>query len=286
MRGASVKNNSIDLGKSLNCPERKTNMASAKMVVDESQVVGFYCNECGTTPDELAFLQNKEEDWYGEAQTMECCSLVPKALTEDLGLPEVEEDAHVPVESDGTSADPAVTQNDVQEESKEVDVLPIAQAAVEPESDRSKAIPDPTLKQVMEMLAKVTAELEAMKSIKEAAVDRAIKAASDQAKKNHKGIKPKPGRMYVRLTDSLNMSGKVPQQQADIAKLIIKNTKLLEPFTEEYLFDFLIDQCGEYASLCKSVQHPTWLFAYYRGLDKKNMLHFGYIKRGFLRQIN
>lgn len=104
-------------------------------------------------------------------------------------------------------------------------------------------------------------------------------------KKNHRPGKPDPNRKYVLLSKRLSSWGNVPQQQADLAELLAKNFEVGEEVTEAQVFNALVDGAGEYDSICKSKQDPTYLFRYYRGIDKKDGKTAGFIKRGFLRVV-
>ena len=80
--------------------------------------------------------------------------------------------------------------------------------------------------------------------------------------------------------------GKVPRQQEEIARLISSSFEVGKPFGEPELFERLNEFAPMYHSLSTSVQSPTYLFRYYRGLDKKNGRHLGFIQRGFLRAVD
>ncbi len=101
--------------------------------------------------------------------------------------------------------------------------------------------------------------------------------------KNHKEGKPK-GVKYVLLSKSLASWGKIPQQQADLAKIISGAFELNVPFTDAELFAVLKENSGKFPSIAKSVQDPTYLFRYYRGL-KTTATHGGFLGRGFLREV-
>lgn len=115
----------------------------------------------------------------------------------------------------------------------------------------------------------------------------ALKKGKEQnnVPKNHRMGKADPNRKYVLLSETMNMAGKVPQQQMDIATLLAGNMAVGLEYTEQEVFDLLVDQAGMFESLYGSKQDPTYLFRYYRGLDKKDGKHLGFIKRGFIRQI-
>jgi hypothetical protein len=92
-----------------------------------------------------------------------------------------------------------------------------------------------------------------------------------------------PGnRSYVR-EGVLNTEGKVPQQQADLAKILTNRMPVGEKFTEAQVFGFLNADKGDYPSLVNSRQDVTYLFRYYRGL-KPSGKHAGFVARGFLKQ--
>lgn len=102
--------------------------------------------------------------------------------------------------------------------------------------------------------------------------------------KNHKPGVANVGRKYVLMSKSLNSWGKVPQQQKDLADILVKNLEVNVEYTEAQVFNTIVDQCGEYPSLYNSKQDPTYLFKYYRGLANKDN-HAGFIARDFIRVI-
>lgn len=110
------------------------------------------------------------------------------------------------------------------------------------------------------------------------------KEVENVTKKNQATSKPKEGRKYVLLSKTLESWGKVPQQQRDIADLLSKHMDLKVEYTEKQVFDMLIDHAGDYPSLSTSVQDPTYLFRYYRGL-KKDAKYGGYVARNFINQV-
>ena len=103
--------------------------------------------------------------------------------------------------------------------------------------------------------------------------------------KNQRCVRVSDSRKYVLLSKKMDMSGKVPQQQEDLASIISKHFNVNEPFSEQELWNTLVDQAGEYKSLYSSKQHITYLFAYYRGYDLKDGKHLSFIRRNFLRVI-
>jgi hypothetical protein len=108
-----------------------------------------------------------------------------------------------------------------------------------------------------------------------------IKETSE--KKNHRAVRPQAGRKYVLLSKSLQDWGKVPQQQKDLASIISKSFEVGQEVSEEEVFSKVTEESTQYASLATSVQHPTYLLAYYRGLDKKDGKHAGFVRRNFFQ---
>lgn len=103
-------------------------------------------------------------------------------------------------------------------------------------------------------------------------------------KKNQTPGKAHEGRMYVLLTKRMDARGKVPQQQADIARILSEGMEVNEQYTEAQVFAMVVKRASEFPKLCNSVQDPTYLFRYYRGL-KNDGTHAGFIARNFLRMI-
>ena len=126
------------------------------------------------------------------------------------------------------------------------------------------------------MIAELTKQLEELKG--------GSKVTNDGVKKNQKPGKANASRKYVLLDKELKSWGKVPQQQADIAKLLGVNMEVGSEWTEEELFDLVATGAKEYASLRNSTQDPTYLFRYYRGL-KNDGKYAGFIARNFLRMV-
>lgn len=102
--------------------------------------------------------------------------------------------------------------------------------------------------------------------------------------KNHRMGKPSAGRKYVLLSKKMSSWGRVPKQQADLADLLAQNFEVGKEYTEAEVFNALVDQSGNYDSLCKAVQDPTYLFRYYRGL-KNDGKYAGFVARNFIKQI-
>jgi hypothetical protein len=121
---------------------------------------------------------------------------------------------------------------------------------------------------------------EATKQIAELKGER----VKDTTKKNKRPGKPDANRKYVLLSKKMESWGRVPQQQADIAKILAHYMEVNKEYTEAEVFGFLVDGCGEYESIYKAKQDPTYLFRYYRGL-KKDAKHAGFIARNFIQQV-
>jgi ElaB/YqjD/DUF883 family membrane-anchored ribosome-binding protein len=111
-----------------------------------------------------------------------------------------------------------------------------------------------------------------------------LKEGGSKVPKNKQPVRAQAGRTYVLLNKSLANWGKVPQQQADIAALLAESMEVGKPWTEAEVFALVTEYAGEKPSIANSVQHPTHLFTYYRGL-KNNGKHAGYIARNFLRMV-
>ena len=95
---------------------------------------------------------------------------------------------------------------------------------------------------------------------------------------------PNPSRKYVLLESELKTWGRVPLQQADIAKLLGATMEVGREYTEVEVFQIVKDNAPSFPSLAKSVQSPERLFRYYRNL-KNDGKHAGFSQRGFL-QVN
>jgi len=135
-------------------------------------------------------------------------------------------------------------------------------------SDELNPLVDPTEAEKpdpMVLIAELQAQLDALK----------------KAPKNQ--VAGKPGnRSYVRQ-GPLSFEGKVPQQQADLAKILTDKMPVGETFTEAQVFAFLESEKHNHPSLVNSKQDVTYLFRYYRGL-KQDGKHGGFVARGFLKQ--
>jgi hypothetical protein len=143
--------------------------------------------------------------------------------------------------------------------------VPIVGGTVEVQSNKGE---------VQEELAKLQDELKQLKG----------GSKVDEVAKNKRPVKPQAGRTYVLLSKSLANWGRVPQQQADIAALMAESMEVGKEWTEEELFSLITEYAHEKKSLAGSVQHPTYLFTWYRGL-KNDGKYAGFIARNFVRMI-
>ena len=148
------------------------------------------------------------------------------------------------------------------------------------------------LREINAEVARLTAELEALKSVENHLGDlallndaelEALPKEKSNVKKNQKPGKANADRKYTRIGE-FKTFGKVPQQQADLAAIMVESMDVDAEWTEEELFDLVTTSAKEYASLRNSKQDPTYLFRYYRGL-KNDGVHAGFIARGFLRMV-
>lgn len=98
--------------------------------------------------------------------------------------------------------------------------------------------------------------------------------------KNHRPGNP-TNAVWIRLGE-LSTSGKVPQQQKDLAKILSLHMEIGVEYKEVDVFAFVTDDAVQYASLAKSRQHPTYLLRFYRGLKARGS-HAGFVARGFVR---
>ncbi len=135
---------------------------------------------------------------------------------------------------------------------------------------------------VLAEVARLQAELDALKN--GGASTTVSSKGGSNVKKNQKPGKANASRKYVLLDKELKSWGKVPQQQADIAKLLGANMSVGKEYTEAEVFNMLMEKSAEYNSLLGSKQDPTYLFRYYRGL-KNDGKHAGLIARNFLRMV-
>ena len=108
----------------------------------------------------------------------------------------------------------------------------------------------------------------------------ALAALKAPANKSHRAQKPK-NQVWVRLGE-LKTFGKVPQQQKDLAAILVQKMEVGVQYSEEEVFNFTTECAANYPSLVKSTMHCTYLLRYYRGLKHEGN-HAGFIARGFLR---
>lgn len=148
----------------------------------------------------------------------------------------------------------------------------VTEEVVVEQEEEKKTMDNDTLMLIIQVLTNELNELKGTNVVK------------TTAKKNQRPGKAAAGRKYVLLSNTLSAWGKVPQQQADIAKLLAKSFKVGVEVAEDELFTALVDGSGEYNSLYTSKQDPTYLFRYYRGL-KNDGKHAGLIARNFIKQI-
>ena len=151
---------------------------------------------------------------------------------------------------------------------------------------------------LLEELQWMTAELDRLKA-KEVEKGQEVKGAEfsamdafypeteniSRAKGAKRSIRPSATRLYLLLSDVLRGGGRIPQQQMDLAAIIVKRFKVGETFSEVELFRTLDAEAVKYPQLVNSTMGATYLFAYYRGLDKRDGKHMGYIRRNFLRIV-
>ena len=106
----------------------------------------------------------------------------------------------------------------------------------------------------------------------------------DKVKKNQKPGKPDPNRKYVLLSETLKSWGRVPQQQADVAKLLSSSMAISIEYSEAGVFNILTENADQYQSLRDSIQDPTYIFRFYRGM-KNDGKRAGFVARAFIRVI-
>lgn len=169
------------------------------------------------------------------------------------------------------------------------DAVPVVTSEVKEEvqmTDEEMAAMDEEirLKEINAEVARLQKELEMLKSEEKTEVAPSTEAnEKSNVKKNQKPGKANADRKYTRIGE-FKTFGKVPQQQADLAAIMVESMNVDAEWTEEELFDLVTTSAKEYASLRNSKQDPTYLFRYYRGL-KNDGVHAGFIARGFLRMV-
>lgn len=112
---------------------------------------------------------------------------------------------------------------------------------------------------------------------------KAASALEESVKKNHRPVNVRGGRTYTRLTQRLADWGNIPAQQKALAEILIKHMELDQEYSESEVFSFLREERDNYDVLAQSKQDVTYLFAYYRGVDKKDGKTAGFIRRNFLK---
>lgn len=133
------------------------------------------------------------------------------------------------------------------------------------------------MEQAMKLLETIQKKLDELKAAE-------AKVAVKGTKKNQRPGKPTAGRKYILLSNKLAAWGKVPQQQLDLAQILVSGMEVGKEYSEAEVFDMLVEGAGDHKSLYGAVQDVTYLFRYYRGL-KNDGKHAGFIPRNFLRQI-
>jgi ribosomal protein L29 len=170
---------------------------------------------------------------------------------------------------------------EVESEGEVVENINIVEdAELQAEIDRLKAeLREAKMQAEIDQLRKELAEA---KEAKQTPVTQV--GSKETVKKNQKPGKPDPNRKYVLMCKTMPNWGKIPQQQADVADILSKNMEVGKEYSEAEVFNMLINNGVEYPSIAKSVQDPTYLFRFYRGL-KNDGQRGGYTARNFLRKI-
>jgi hypothetical protein len=156
-----------------------------------------------------------------------------------------------------------------------------------------------TKEQMEARIAELTSQLKAKKENVEENDDAAVfvagvargESASDElvlegpagVAANKRRGKVKEGRTYTRKMAKLAGGGCIPQQQLDIANILIQGMEQNRAYSEGYVFDLVEAKAPDYVSLRTSDQHPTYLFRYYRNINRGK--HFGFVQRLFLTQV-
>jgi hypothetical protein len=159
----------------------------------------------------------------------------------------------------------------------------VANNMIETDNDTNTAAMQAKLEELVARFATLTATAGPAAEIK---VTETKKEATVKVAKNKRPVKAAAGRKYVLLSKTLANWGRVPQQQADLAVILANNFEVGKEVSEQEVFDVVTEKSADYASLAGAVQHPTYLFAYYRGLGCKDAKHAGFVYRDFVRQIN
>lgn len=88
---------------------------------------------------------------------------------------------------------------------------------------------------------------------------------------------------YVRV-EAFKRVGTIPAQQSALAAILDAQMVVGEEYTEEQVFEFLMNGRGAYHALAASKQSVTYLLRYYRGL-RSDGKRAGFIARGYLRVL-
>ena len=152
--------------------------------------------------------------------------------------------------------------------------------------EQNQVVEAMTDEQLLARAAELQSQVDALRveELNEEAQAKEGKVKEGKVKKNQKPGKASATRKYVLLSKELKSWGKVPQQQADIARLLAGNIEVGKEVTEGELFDLLQEKAADFASLAISKQDPTYLFRHYRGL-KNDGKHAGFIARDFVRVV-
>lgn len=136
-----------------------------------------------------------------------------------------------------------------------------------------------TKEQLFQLLQETAKELAELKSSLIVA-----KTAKSSVPRNQRPQEPK-NRMFVWVKDLDVTFGVVPRQQMALYSIIANNFKKEVPFSESELFNVLIDAAGDFPCLSTAKQDVCYLFRYYLGLGGTDGKHFGFLKRGVLKEF-
>ena len=135
-----------------------------------------------------------------------------------------------------------------------------------------------TVEQLVALAGELEAKLAALVAPPEKKSER---KESDMLPKNQRPPKKMNGR-YVLLEKSLRSWGCVPEQQANLAKILSENFEVGKEFSQVELDVVLRREQAKYPQLRRSIQDVMVLFLYYKGLGKRDGKHAGFIARDFL----
>lgn len=127
-----------------------------------------------------------------------------------------------------------------------------------------------TQEMMLELIEKITKEIESLKTEQPAVAKNQTAGKVTTTK-------------YVRLKETMDSYGNIPQQQKDLAT-ILTFMEIGKEYTEAEVFAVLQDKRASYNSLATAKQDVTYLFRYYRGL-KNDGKYAGFIARNYLRAI-